>query len=112
GARLADRGHAGAKAVFQRPDVMADLLAGDRFRKKEPVGGENAQRNTKQRMKRSDHVAQRIVVDEILQAYVVAQREGLQVVIERYARGFVLAHGLPGLSSGAPGVPPSAARRS
>ena len=41
-ARFADGGHARAEAVFERTDVVADLLAGDRFGEKKAVGGKNA----------------------------------------------------------------------
>ena len=108
GARLADGGHARAEAVLERADVVADLLAGDRFGEKKAVRRKDAQRDAEKRMERSQHVAQRVAIDEILEADVGTQREGLQLVIVRYARGVGLAHELARARCWSNRRPPSA----
>src|SRR5262249_43433123 len=76
----------------------------------ESVGGEDAERDPEKRVERSDHVAERVLVDEILQVDVGAERQPLELAIEANGGRLVDAHGA--LVTGASSAPPRHARRS
>ncbi len=92
-ARRGHRLHASHPSVGKARDVAAYLLLRDGLGEEKSVGREDAQRNAEERVKRSDHVPQSVLVDEVLQANVRAEGQPLELAVDAKGCQFVGAHG-------------------